>query len=69
MTTRKDIRAQNGVRQPFAEREVLIAYLQYAVEDVAAMSESGATLLREAIARLEVSETHRPALNGEKKHS
>jgi hypothetical protein len=69
MTTRKDVRPQNGVRQPFAERDVLIAYLQYAVEDVAAMSESSATLLRMAIAHLEVSESHPPALNGDKKHS
>ena len=69
MTTGKHVRAQADVRQSKLDREALIAYLQYAVEDVAAVSETGATLLRMAIAHLAVSEAQAPAADREPKRA
>ncbi len=46
-------RHPNGsVIEPSADRELLIAYLEYAVNDVAALDETSASLLQMAISRL-----------------
>jgi hypothetical protein len=62
--TKKNNLGVGAPGQIFADRKILVAYLEYAVDDVATVNETSATFLRMAISHLEHSSSLLPPFDG-----